>query len=614
MKKTQSINLGSKLFILEEDAYLLLSDYLSKVREHIGRDVDADKVMSDIEISMSEKMQEKLSAGKEAVSKQDIGSLIAVMGTIEDFQQNFDSENSKEDDEGVDASSARQLYRDTDGKIIAGVCSGIAAYFGLDPFIIRIIFLILFFFGNGIAIPIYLAFWSIIPAAKTTAQRLEMEGRPATLSSISRSRREKLEIVRNESPSKAENLLRQAIRASVYIFGLFLIIGSLTVIFGATTGAGVAYRYATDYSYFNDVSISSIKEAFPLDLFLIICILLCAIPAFATLVIGSAIVLHKKIVNSTILIGLLAVWIFFGFGAAYLGMSSFGKLQDIFYGSERVKYGSEDISLEKFDSIGSSGRYLHVEVVQDEDYSMTARGRKIDLESFSYEVKDGVLILSGRDRDIANDCLACHQETVEVTIAAPDIKSLKADRSDISISSNFSTLEIDARGSSVRASGKLPNLSVILDGSSLAYRGQSEKISIRAAGSSRLDLSGEASMLSSALQEGSILSALSLETGTVSLDLSGDSWAAVDATSSISGTAKDGSGVCYLGAPDASGLQAEEFATLKHLQRISSYDYSMREDAGTRYFHDGNHHYMIDKDDGNAYIDESDKIESIFGA
>lgn len=614
MKKTQSINLGGKIFVLEEDAYLLLSDYLSKVREHIGRDVDADEVMSDIEISMSEKMQEKLSIGKEAVDRPDIESLISVMGTIEDFRQNFDEGDPEGRSNETAVSPVKRLYRDIDDKVIAGVCSGIAAYFGLDPFLIRILFLVPFLFGGGVVLPLYLAFWLIIPAAQTTTQKLEMKGEAATISSISRSRKEKLGSARSEEPSPVESLLRKAGRISSYLLGLFLVIGSLTVIFGATTGAGIAYRYAHDYSFFNDVPISAIREAFPLDLFVGVCVLLCTIPAFATLVIGSAIVLRKKIMNSAVLVGLIAVWIFFGFGAAYLGMSSFGKLQDVFYGSERVKHDSENVSLENFDSIVSSGRYLDVKVVQGEEYSLTARGRKVDLEGFSYEVKDGVIFLSEKDREIARDCLACHQETVEITVTAPDIKNLRTDRSDVAIDAGFPILGIDAKDSSLRISGKSRELSVVLEGSSLDYQGESDKMTVKATGSPRSNLSGKTGILSLSLQEKSILSALDLYADSASLNLSGESWVAVNASTSISGAAKDDSGICYLGAPDMSGLALEELITPKRLQRISSYDYSMREDRGTKRFYDGNHYYLIDKGDENAYAGEAERIERVFGA
>lgn len=56
----------------------------------------------------------------------------------------------------------KRLYRNTDNKIISGVCSGLGEYFNLDPTIMRIIFLILFF-GFGTGVLIYIILWVVMP-------------------------------------------------------------------------------------------------------------------------------------------------------------------------------------------------------------------------------------------------------------------------------------------------------------------------------------------------------------------------------------------------------------------------------------------------------------------
>jgi len=58
--------------------------------------------------------------------------------------------------------NSRRLYRSNNDKMIAGVCSGLAQYLVVDPTIVRLIFLLLFFIG-GAAIPIYLILWIITP-------------------------------------------------------------------------------------------------------------------------------------------------------------------------------------------------------------------------------------------------------------------------------------------------------------------------------------------------------------------------------------------------------------------------------------------------------------------
>ena len=58
----------------------------------------------------------------------------------------------------------KRLYRSNTDKMIAGVCGGLARYLGVDPTIVRLVFLLLFFVG-GSAIPIYLILWIITPVA-----------------------------------------------------------------------------------------------------------------------------------------------------------------------------------------------------------------------------------------------------------------------------------------------------------------------------------------------------------------------------------------------------------------------------------------------------------------
>lgn len=56
----------------------------------------------------------------------------------------------------------RRLYRSETDRQIAGVCGGIADYFNIDPTIVRLIFLVLFFAG-GPGLILYVALWIVMP-------------------------------------------------------------------------------------------------------------------------------------------------------------------------------------------------------------------------------------------------------------------------------------------------------------------------------------------------------------------------------------------------------------------------------------------------------------------
>lgn len=59
----------------------------------------------------------------------------------------------------------RKLYRSQSQKMIAGVCGGLAEFLGLDPTVVRLIFVLLAL-GAGHGVLIYLVLWLIMPRGK----------------------------------------------------------------------------------------------------------------------------------------------------------------------------------------------------------------------------------------------------------------------------------------------------------------------------------------------------------------------------------------------------------------------------------------------------------------
>jgi phage shock protein C len=57
-----------------------------------------------------------------------------------------------------------RLYRSKTDRMLGGVCGGLGAYLGVDPVIIRLIFLLLLFFGQGTGFLLYILLWLILPA------------------------------------------------------------------------------------------------------------------------------------------------------------------------------------------------------------------------------------------------------------------------------------------------------------------------------------------------------------------------------------------------------------------------------------------------------------------
>ncbi len=58
--------------------------------------------------------------------------------------------------------SGKRLERSLKGRWLAGVCAGVADYFGIDPVLVRVGFVVAAFFG-GLGVVAYLAGWVLIP-------------------------------------------------------------------------------------------------------------------------------------------------------------------------------------------------------------------------------------------------------------------------------------------------------------------------------------------------------------------------------------------------------------------------------------------------------------------
>ncbi|TKK89492.1 PspC domain-containing protein [Herbidospora galbida] len=62
----------------------------------------------------------------------------------------------------------KQLRRTRNGRIVAGVCSGVGQYVGVDPNILRIVLAVASFFG-GLGIGVYAVAWLLIPSEEKNA-------------------------------------------------------------------------------------------------------------------------------------------------------------------------------------------------------------------------------------------------------------------------------------------------------------------------------------------------------------------------------------------------------------------------------------------------------------
>ena len=157
MKKTLTINIGHSIFNIEEDAYDILNRYLDSIKNYFNK-IDNDlEIIKDFELRIAENFSSKVSSSKQCIDLSDVKEVIEIMGSLDDFKEIYndtETENVKEE------KKSNKLFRDSSNRIIAGVCSGIAEYFKIDPIIVRV----LFFIAVPLNLIVYIIFWIGIPS------------------------------------------------------------------------------------------------------------------------------------------------------------------------------------------------------------------------------------------------------------------------------------------------------------------------------------------------------------------------------------------------------------------------------------------------------------------
>jgi phage shock protein PspC (stress-responsive transcriptional regulator) len=177
MKKTVSINIGSVVFHIEEDAYEKLKKYLADIGSYFSKYEDSKEILSDIESRIAEIFLKKLKGKKESLNMSDVDGILKTMGSVKDFQMEGADDQEEETTKGTteapgfdESYGTKKLYRDMKRKILGGVCAGIANYLKIDPLWIRLVFLapifgIWFFPPFGISFIAYLILWAILPGS-----------------------------------------------------------------------------------------------------------------------------------------------------------------------------------------------------------------------------------------------------------------------------------------------------------------------------------------------------------------------------------------------------------------------------------------------------------------
>ncbi|WP_266368384.1 PspC domain-containing protein [Tellurirhabdus rosea] len=228
-----------------------------------------------------------------------------------------------------DDKSVKKFYRNPDDKVLGGVASGLGAYFGIDPGVIRLLFVLtIFLFGTGLLA--YLILWIISPEAKSMTEKMEMKGQPITLTNIEHNVKRSLNI--NETSGQESTLTKVLLfpfrLIAAVVNGLGRVLGPLLRGFGAVvrvfiglllivTGGSIAIAALALLGVALGMQNVGIETGdFPIELLqqdisgpmLLAAFVAMFIPGLALGVLGATLVSRRAFFSRNIGLGMLALW------------------------------------------------------------------------------------------------------------------------------------------------------------------------------------------------------------------------------------------------------------------------------------------------------------------
>jgi len=410
MNEVTSIHLGRQAFTISVEAHSALKAYLAAIEKQV-KDKD---VVNEVELRMAEILSEHGITGEKVILAEDVDFLKQQLGNPADFSDDDDDTTAKEQ---PTENATKRLFRDTDNAMLAGVAAGIASYFGLDVVLIRILFVILTFFG-GSGILIYIVLWLIVPPATTSSEKLQMKGMPVTIDAIKESvSKADIKGAASRANKTVLPVINGVFKVILKIIGIGFIAVGLATIFGL--GAVKSYMMLHHGQLFQENFFPvGVREKWLLDLGMI----LAAIIGLFSILIGIATFKRRWPIRAWITSVLVGIFLIGSAAGIALSADVAPQVRER-YESSMSTTAVSDITA--FDNITTTGG-IDVEYDPSPSYSVNLRyyGHP-DLSKIKVTVVDKVLHIDSTVFDNSRECnMLCifpHYNMV-VQVAAPNVK------------------------------------------------------------------------------------------------------------------------------------------------------------------------------------------------
>jgi phage shock protein PspC (stress-responsive transcriptional regulator) len=545
MKKTVPISIAQTLFYIEEDGFALLENYLKEIKNYFASFADRDEIISDIESRIREQFLEySTSAGAtdRIITKAHIDELIKTMGWPNEFGIDPSEESESKSDENADIKAeqkkqSKKLYRDPSNKVIAGVASGIAAYFAIDPVIVRALFFISIFFG-GFGVVIYLVLWFALPQALTPTQQLEMKGERVTIDEVKKMVQEKVAEVDGSAAASGIKKIFSDIFSFIgrvgerffqglgkFIGGLFKFISLIAMI--ALTIAFISLSLHP-FTYIGGIAVPEFHSVFSFILIAFVWYVCVVIPCIFFAALGYVLQGKKVFTRRPIAALLLALWIIaMAFGVtlgARIGTNYVRAVQS----SDAVRETTISPELPPFEKI-SIQNGINVSIATGDAQSVTATGSQASIDHTEFTVTNGTLSI--KKTDGLPRCFFCTFAPTNVSITTPSLTEL-----------------------------------TLKNGSRAEVTGDFQTLSVATYNASSVTLDGTANTLTLEQENASRVNAASFTAAIVQVRLENASRAQVNATTTLSGSLSNGSALTQYGMATTNSVATHNGS---HVERTS---------------------------------------------
>jgi len=218
MNEITRIHIAKVAYDIEVSAKKQLEKYIKSLESY----TQDSEVLADIEIRMTELLAERNVAAGGVIGTEDVAAIRKQLGEPYEFA----------DDDGDiavgavrESDDSHRLFRSMDDAVLGGVLSGLAAYFKVNPLWTRLMFILVAVISFGLALPVYIVLWVILPPARTAAEKLQLAGKPVTLESI----RELNVLAETNQSHPIAPALKRALGVALGITSILAAVTTLTV-------------------------------------------------------------------------------------------------------------------------------------------------------------------------------------------------------------------------------------------------------------------------------------------------------------------------------------------------------------------------------------------------